>query len=111
MTGTPTIHVEVAYALPQVQMLIPLDVPEGTTLEEAVRLSGLPEKFPEIDLANNKVGIWNKAAELTVVLREKDRVEIYRPLIADPKEVRRKRAEEGKAMKKGGGDLPEKASS
>lgn len=108
MTEAPTIHVEVIYALPHVQMLVPLNVREGTTLEEAVRLSGVLEKFPEIDLANAKVGIWNKAAELTAVLREKDRVEIYRPLIADPKEVRRKRAEEGKAMKKGGGDLPEK---
>jgi putative ubiquitin-RnfH superfamily antitoxin RatB of RatAB toxin-antitoxin module len=63
------------------------------------------QKFPEIDLASAKVGIWNKSSELDAVLREKDRIEIYRPLIADPKEVRRKRAEEGKAMKKGGGDL------
>lgn len=107
---TPAIHVEVSYALPRAQMLVPLSVPEGTTLEEAVRLSGLLEEFPEIDLANARVGIWNKLAELTSVLREKDRVEIYRPLIADPKEVRRKRAEEGKAMKKGGGDQPDKAS-
>lgn len=105
MSQTSTIHVEVLYALPHVQMLVPLNVAEGTTLEEAVRLSGVLETFPEIELANAKVGIWNKAAELTAVLREKDRVEIYRPLIADPKEVRRKRAEEGKAMKKGGGDL------
>lgn len=108
MSETPVIHVEVAYALPQVQMLVPLTVPEGSTLEEAVKLSGILEKFPEIDLANSKVGIWNKASELTAVLREKDRVEIYRPLIADPKEVRRKRAEEGKAMKKGGGELAER---
>lgn len=108
MNQQPVIHVEVAYALPQAQMLVPLTIHEGATLEEAVKLSGLLEKFPEIDLPSSKVGIWNKAAELTAVLREKDRVEIYRPLIADPKEVRRKRAEEGKAMKKGGGDLPEK---
>lgn len=98
------IHVEVVYALPNVQMLIPLEVPDGATVEEAIRQSGLLAKFPEIDLAAAKVGIWNKASELTASLREKDRVEIYRPLIADPKEVRRKRAEEGKAMKKGGGD-------
>jgi len=106
----PVIHIEVSYALPRVQRLIPLSVPEGTTLEDAVRLSGLLEEFPEIDLPNARVGVWNKLAELTTVLREKDRVEIYRPLIADPKEVRRKRAEEGKAMKKGGGDAPDKAS-
>lgn len=109
MSAPSVIHVEVVYALPHVQLLVPLTVPEGSTLEAAIRQSGVLEKFPEIDLANAKVGIWNKAAELTAVLREKDRVEIYRPLIADPKEVRRKRAEEGKAMKKGGGDLPDKA--
>lgn len=105
MNTQAVIHVEVAYALPHVQMLVPLTLPEGATVEEAVRQSGLLEKFPEIDLASAKLGVWNKAAELDVALREKDRVEIYRPLIADPKEVRRKRAEEGKAMKKGGGDL------
>jgi putative ubiquitin-RnfH superfamily antitoxin RatB of RatAB toxin-antitoxin module len=111
MSEMPVIHVEVVYALPQAQMLVPLTVSEGTTLEEAVKLSGILEKFPEIDLPNSKVGIWNKVSELSAVLREKDRVEIYRPLIADPKEVRRKRAEEGKAMKKGGGDAAEKADS
>ncbi len=108
MSEAPLIHVEVVYALPHVQMLVPLTVAEGTTLEEAVKLSGMLEKFPDIDLPSSKAGIWNKAADLTAVLREKDRVEIYRPLIADPKEVRRKRAEEGKAMKKGGGELSEK---
>jgi hypothetical protein len=108
MTEIPSIHVEVVYALPHVQMLVPLTLREGATLEEAVKQSGILEKFPEIDLTSARVGIWNKAAELSAVLRDKDRVEIYRPLIADPKEVRRKRAEEGKAMKKGGGDLPEK---
>jgi putative ubiquitin-RnfH superfamily antitoxin RatB of RatAB toxin-antitoxin module len=98
------IHVEVAYALPDLQMLIPMEIAEGATVEEAIRHSGLLVKFPEIDLATAKVGIWNKASELSASLREMDRVEIYRPLIADPKEVRRKRAEEGKVMKKGGGD-------
>lgn len=110
MSKAPTIHVEVVYALPHVQMLVPLEVAEGTSVEEAIRLSGVLDKFPEIDLAHAKVGIWNKATELTAALREKDRVEIYRPLIADPKEIRRKRAEEGKAMKKGGGDLADQAS-
>lgn len=106
MSDQTLIHVEVVYALPQVQMLVPVTLPEGATVEEAIRKSGLLEKFPEIDLGHNKVGIWSKAAELTAELREKDRVEIYRPLFADPKEVRRKRAEEGKVMKKGGGELP-----
>lgn len=100
------IRVEVVYALPHVQMLIPLDMEDGSTAETAIRQSGILDKFPEIDMSSAKVGIWNKASELTTVLREKDRVEIYRPLIADPKEVRRKRAEEGKVMKKGGGDIP-----
>lgn len=104
MNDKRMINVEVAYALPDVQMLVPLSVEEGATVETAIRQSGLLAKFPEIDLATAKVGIWNKASELTATLREKDRVEIYRPLIADPKEVRRKRAEEGKVMKKGGGD-------
>lgn len=111
MSDLHIINIEVAYALPEIQVLLPLTVPEGTQLEEAVKLSGILEKFPEIDLANSKVGIWNKVSELNAVLREKDRIEIYRPLIADPKEVRRKRAEEGKAMKKGGGELAEKAES
>lgn len=109
MSDLRVINIEVAYALSEIQVLLPLTVPEGTQLEEAVKLSGILEKFPEIDLANSKVGIWNKVSELNAVLREKDRIEIYRPLIADPKEVRRKRAEEGKAMKKGGGELAEKA--
>jgi putative ubiquitin-RnfH superfamily antitoxin RatB of RatAB toxin-antitoxin module len=80
-------------------------VPAQTTIAEAVRLSGLREKFPEIDLEKGKFGLYGKLSKADVVLREKDRVEIYRPLIADPKEVRKKRAEEGKVMKKGGGDL------
>ncbi|MDR2220937.1 MAG: RnfH family protein [Methylobacillus sp.] len=100
------IHVEVAYALPAQQLILELKVPEGTTAEQAVQKSGVLAKFPEIDLAQNKLGIFGKLVKSDTVLREKDRVEIYRPLIADPKEVRRQRAAEGKAMKKGGGDAP-----
>jgi len=98
------IKVEVLYALPHEQPLLNVEVARGTTLADAVKISGMLEKYPEIDLASNKVGIFGKLSKLDVVLRDKDRVEIYRPLIADPKEVRRKRAEEGKVMKKGGGD-------
>jgi putative ubiquitin-RnfH superfamily antitoxin RatB of RatAB toxin-antitoxin module len=98
------ILVEVAYALPTQQMVLPLEIDEGNTIEQAVIASGLMNKFPEIDLNVNKVGIFGKLAKLDTVLRPRDRVEIYRPLIADPKEVRRQRAEQGKAMKKGGGD-------
>ena len=100
-----TINIEVIYALPHEQNLIRLQVPQGTTVAEAITQSGLLEKYPDIDIAKNKLGIFGKLAKQDVTLREKDRVEIYRPLIADPKEVRRQRAEEGKAMKKGGGDL------
>jgi putative ubiquitin-RnfH superfamily antitoxin RatB of RatAB toxin-antitoxin module len=100
------ILVEVAYALPQQQVIIPVKVAEGTTAEHAVQASGILKKFPEIDLAQNKLGIFGKLTKNDTVLRERDRVEIYRPLIADPKEVRRQRAAEGKVMKKGGGGLP-----
>lgn len=98
------IKVEVLYALPHEQTLLSMDVAQGTTLADAVKISGMLERYPDIDLASNKVGIFGKLSKQDVVLRDKDRVEIYRPLIADPKEVRRKRAEEGKVMKKGGGD-------
>ena len=99
------INVEVVYALPQEQTLLSLQVPQGSTLGEAVRLSGILDKYPEIDLAKNKLGIFGKLSKEDTPLRDMDRIEINRPLIADPKEVRRKRAEEGKAMKKGGADI------
>ena len=99
------IKIEVVYALPHEQTLLKLEVPEKTTIADAIKLSGLMEKYPEIDLEKGKFGLYGKLSKTDVVLREKDRVDIYRPLIADPKEVRKKRAEEGKVMKKGGGDL------
>ena len=98
------IKIEIVYALPHEQTLLKLEVPLNTTLVEAVKLSGLLEQYPDIELAKNKFGLFGKLSKADTVLREKDRIEIYRPLIADPKEVRRKRAEEGKVMKKGGGD-------
>ena len=100
----PTIQVEVVYALPGAQPLLQVQLAEGATVSDAIRASGVLENFPDIDLAKNKVGIFSKLVKLDEVVRDKDRVEIYRPLIADPKEVRRKRAEEGKVTKKGGGD-------
>lgn len=104
------ITVEVAYARPEMQVILPVNLAPGDTVAQAIEVSGILVKFPEIDLQQNKVGIYGKLTKLDTPLRDKDRVEIYRKLIADPKEVRRKRAEEGKAMKKGGGDL-EKAES
>ena len=98
------INIEVVYALPDQQTLLKLTVPLGTTVEEAVLASGIIEKHPEIDLATNKLGIFGKLTKAAAELRDHDRIEIYRPLLADPKEVRRRRAEEGKVMKKGGGD-------
>lgn len=99
------IRVEVVYALKGRGRRVPLTLEEGATVQQAVERSGLLAEFPEIDLTKNKLGIWNKLAKPETPLRDKDRVEIYRPLIADPKEVRKQRAAEGKAMKKGGGDL------
>ena len=104
------LKVEVCYAMQEKQLLVPVSVPEGATLQEALEASGLLEKHPEIDLAKtNKLGIFAKLVKADTVLRDRDRIEIYRPLIADPKEVRRKRAEEGKLMKKGGGSAEEGA--
>ena len=100
-----SITIEIAYALPQKQELVHLDLPAGSTVQQAIDASGLRQKHPEIDLAKNKVGVFGKLTRLDAPLRDRDRVEIYRPLIADPKEVRKQRADEGKAMKKGGGDL------
>ena len=99
------IPVEVAYALPEEQVILKLQVEDGTTVRQAVEVSGILARFPEIDLEQNKLGIFGKLVKADTTLRAKDRVEIYRPLIADPKEVRRQRAAEGKRMKKGGGDL------
>ena len=100
-----SLSIEIAYALPQKQELVQLKLPAGSTVQQAIEASGLKQKHPEIDLAKNKVGVFGKLSKLDTPLRDRDRVEIYRPLIADPKEVRKKRAEEGKVMKKGGGDL------
>ena len=99
-----TLHIEVVYATQQRQTVIPLTVAEGTTVEAAIQQSGILAKYPELDASPLKTGIYSKACKLDTVLRDKDRVEIYRPLIADPKEIRKQRAAEGKVMKKGGGD-------
>lgn len=101
MTEPEHIRIEVAYALPHKQVLLSLVVPAGTTVEGAIQQSGVTSQFAEIDLVTNKVGIFSKLVPLNTVLRDRDRVEIYRPLIADPKEIRRQRASAGKSMKKG----------
>ena len=102
MSAVETINVEVAYALPDRQVIIPVDVDAGTTIGGAIVQSGIMMQFPELDIEHSAVGIFGKVATMTTVLAEGDRVETYRPLIADPKEVRRKRAAEGKVTRKGG---------
>jgi putative ubiquitin-RnfH superfamily antitoxin RatB of RatAB toxin-antitoxin module len=96
-----SINVEVAYALPEKQIIRAVNVDVGTTIGAAIVQSGIMMDFPDLELEEAKVGIFGKAAVMTTVLNDGERVEIYRPLIADPKEVRRKRAAEGKKMKKG----------
>lgn len=86
------IKVEVAYAKPEVQVILPLMAEPGATVEEIIRLSGILERFPEINLAEMKTGIFSKPCALEHTPRRNDRIEIYRPLIADPKEARRNRA-------------------
>ena len=101
---TDKINIEVVYALPHEQILLKLQMPQHATVAEAIKLSGVMEKYPDIDLSKNKFGVYGKLTRADAVLRDRDRIEVYRPLLADPKEMRRKRAEEGKAIKKGGGE-------
>ena len=105
MAESESLSIEIAYALPRSQELVHVQLPAGSTVQQAIEASGLMQKHSEIDLKKNKVGVFGKLTKLDAPLRDRDRVEIYRPLIADPKEVRKKRADEGKAIKKGGGDL------
>lgn len=91
--------VEVAYALADEQTLLPLEVVDNTSIKQAISQSGMLERYPQINLKTNKVGIFGKIATLETLLQEKDRVEIYRTLIADPKEVRKQRAIQGKKMR------------
>lgn len=101
MANAEQIPVEVAYATPEKQLILKLTVPGNATLEDAIRASGILEAFPEIDLATARVGVFGKPGKPGDSLHPGDRVEIYRPLIADPKEVRKQRAAAGKVMKKG----------
>ena len=94
-----TIQVEVAYALPDKQAILPVEVAVGTTALAAAQQSGIIDKFEGIDLENAKLGIFGKVVSPGQVLQEGDRVEIYRPLIADPKEVRKARAARVKERK------------
>ena len=102
-----TIQVEVVFALPQRQALLTVNVPVGSTVQQAIDASGILRNFNEIDLNENKVGIGSRTVSLTDVVSAGDRIEIYRGLIADPKDMRKRRAdkakEEGRADKVTGG--------
>ncbi len=101
------IKVEVAYALPDKQSIVEVSIAHGATVEKVIELSNIQTLYPDIDLEKQKIGIWSRVAKLHDVVKDGDRIEIYRPLIADPKEVRKRRAEkakqEGRADKVTGG--------
>ncbi len=90
------ISVEVVYALPHEQRVLSLMVDSQSTVEDIIRQSGVLALYPEIDLTQNKVGVFSRNVKLDARVRDHDRIEIYRPLLADPKEIRRKRAEQAK---------------
>nr|WP_297347615.1 RnfH family protein [uncultured Glaciecola sp.] len=102
-----TINVEVVYGLPDKQSLLSLKIGPDSSVLQAIEASGIKNIYPEIDLNENNVGIWNRTCKPSDILLDGDRVEIYRPLVADPKEVRKRRAEkakeEGRADKVTGG--------
>lgn len=97
------IAVEVAYARPDVQLIVELEIDAGATVAEAIARSGVLARFPEIDLTRAKLGVFGKLCGLDTPLRGGDRVEIYRPLLADPKEARRQRAERDRSGPAGRG--------
>jgi putative ubiquitin-RnfH superfamily antitoxin RatB of RatAB toxin-antitoxin module len=100
MSEDKTINVEVAYATPHKQAILEVQVAAGTTALEAAQQSGISDRFQDIDLDNAKLGVFGNLVTPKQVLREGDRVEIYRPLIADPKEVRKARAARAKERRK-----------
>lgn len=99
-----SLPIEVIYALAHEQVLFKVQVPAGSTLKQGILASGILQRYPALNIETLEVGIFGKLAKLDEPLRAKDRIEIYRPLIADPKAVRKQRAAEGKRMKKGGSD-------
>jgi putative ubiquitin-RnfH superfamily antitoxin RatB of RatAB toxin-antitoxin module len=90
--ATPSIRIQVCYATPTSQPIRALTVPQGTSLHDAIKRSGLLEECKEIDLSCCRVGIFGKLKTLDTVVRDRDRIEIYRALSADPMDSRRKRA-------------------
>ncbi|WP_371194508.1 RnfH family protein [Glaciecola sp. SC05] len=101
------LSIEITYGLPHKQSLISLSIKPDTTVEQAIEQSGILQIYQDIDLTQNKVGIWNRTCKLQDIVKDGDRIEIYRPLIADPREIRKLRAQkavdEGRANKVTGG--------
>lgn len=91
------VHLLVCYARPDAVFLKDVAVPDGTTVEGAIRASGLTEAYPEVDPTTARVGIYGKLKTPETLVREGDRVEVYRPLTADPKQARRKRVQKTRA--------------
>jgi len=97
------IDIEIAYALANKQVILAQKIDSSMKPREALKASNILESFPELDLDNIDIGVFGKAIKDDYSLQQGDRIELYRPLIADPKEVRRQRAKKGLATKKGGG--------
>lgn len=87
------IAVEVVYAMQQAQTVVELSLEQGATVEDALRASGILEQHPQLDPASCRLGIWGRMVARSQILKHRDRIEIYRPLLADPKQARRRRAE------------------
>ncbi|NDY94554.1 RnfH family protein [Wenzhouxiangella limi] len=96
------LHVEVAAALPDRQVVVPLVLSEGATVQHAIDAAGLDSRLPEFEFDNRRIGIFGRVCRPDRLLRDGDRVELYRPLKADPKEIRRQLAELERAGKKSG---------
>ena len=86
--------VQVVYALPGAQEIVEVELEEGAPVEDAIHASGIPARHPEIDLKTQRIGVWSRPVTLAAGVRDRDRVEIYRALSADPKQARRRRAAE-----------------
>ncbi|MGH8454278.1 MAG: RnfH family protein [Nevskiales bacterium] len=102
MTRPALIEVEVAYALPELQLILALQLPRGATVQQAIEKSGIHARFPGIDLKRAAIGVFGRAVLPTLTLQDGDRVEIYRPLIADPKQQRRQRVANTRSESKNG---------
>ena len=104
MANPDSIRIEVVYPLPHEQLLLEARVTQGASVRDGILASSVLARYPVLSLDTLEAGIFGKLVKLTEPVRERDRIEIYRPLIADPKAVRKQRAAEGKRMKKGGGE-------